>query len=96
MGLLNGMLGVSCMILPTLGIIAGYLPSVWVTIIVGYLLYYTAQIIVTHLGQAKDIKHSILAHFKNDYRYMIGYSMIIWFSMIPILLTVFQTACYQI
>ena len=62
-GLVNGMVGSSCLVLHVIGITAGYLTTLWVCLLVGYLSYYTAYLIIVHLGKAKSIKESILAHF---------------------------------
>ena len=75
---------------------AGYWTTIWVSLLVGYCLYYTALLILTHLGHAKNMKESILAHFQDDYTYMIGYSLIIWFSFIPFLILRFKVICHEV
>jgi hypothetical protein len=61
----------------------------------GFFSYYTAQLIIIHLGKAKNIKECILAHFEDD-RFMVGYSFFIWISFIPMLVSYFRIICLQI
>ena len=56
LGLVNGMVGSSCLILPIIGLTAGWLTTIWVCLLTGYVSYYTAYLIVVHLGKAKNIK----------------------------------------
>jgi hypothetical protein len=81
------------LVVPLIGRSAGYWTTIWVSLLVGYCLFYTAELLLTHLGEAKNMKESILAHFKDDYRYMTGYSLIIWFSFIPFLILRFKIIC---
>jgi amino acid permease len=94
-GLTNGMIGGTILVLPLLGIRTGYLMTFIVCMVLGFLSYYTAYLIVTHLGKGRHIKDSILSHFNNDYRYMTGYSFFMWFSFIPVFLTYFRLICLQ-
>lgn len=96
LGLVNGMIGSGFLILPVVGISAGWFTTIWVTILVGYMAYYTAYLVVVHLGKARNIKDSFLAHFKYDYIYVRGYSFLIWLSFIPFLLGYFRLICMQI
>jgi hypothetical protein len=90
------MVSINCLVLPIMGLQAGWATSLWTNIVVGYLTYYTAKLIVTHLGRGANIKSCILNHFGQDYRYMRAYSLIIWLSIIPFLLTQFRIICEQI
>ena len=63
LGLINGTIGSALLILPVISISAGYVTSIWVTTSVGLATYYTADLIVLHLGKGRSIKESILAHF---------------------------------
>ena len=97
-GLLNGMIsgaGIS-VVLPLVGLTAGWLTSIWTCILIGFISYYTARLIITHLGKGNTVKESILEHFDNDYRYMIGYSVIIWFTEIVQSIIFFRILCLQI
>jgi hypothetical protein len=96
LGLVNGMVGSSCLVLPVVGLTAGYITTIWVCLIIGYISYYTAYLIVLHLGKGRNIKESILAHYQADYKYMVGYSFFIWLSFIPMLVTYFRIICLQI
>jgi len=79
-GLANGMIGGTILVLPILGITTGYIISPLLIIVMGFISLYTAYLVVVHLGKEKNIKESILAHFHQDYRYMVGYGIIIWIN----------------
>jgi hypothetical protein len=95
-GLVNGMIGGTCLVLPQLGIVTGYVTVIWVALLTGFISYYTARLIVTHLGKGKQIRDCVMAHFQNDYRYMRAYSFFMWFSFIPLLIIYFRIICLQI
>ena len=90
------MIGISALILPVVGLQTGYLTIVWVCLLMGYISYYTASLIVVHMGQSKNIKESILSHFNNNYNYMIFYSGVIWLSFFPVFVSFFRLLCLQI
>ena len=94
--MVNGMLGPSSLILPVSGLAAGWFTSTWTLLLVGFLLYYTAHLIITHLGKSPNIKYSILAHFNNNYTYMSIYSIIIWLSFVPFVVLIFNLICLEI
>ena len=60
LGLLNGMIGIAALMLPVIGLTSGYLTSIWICLLIGVISYYTAELIVIHLGKAKNIQKSIL------------------------------------
>jgi hypothetical protein len=43
-------------VLPLLGIKAGYVTTIIVSFIIGFISYYTASLYVIHLGKEKDIR----------------------------------------
>jgi hypothetical protein len=96
LGMLNGMLCVNAIVLPTLGLSAGWVTTIWSNFLIGYLLYYTAYLIIKHMGKSKNMKYSILAHFDNDYRYMSAYGIIIWVSFVPFVFFFFNVVCKEI
>jgi amino acid permease len=79
-GLANGMIGGTILILPVLGLTTGYVLSPLLIIMMGITSLYTAYLIIVHLGKEKNIKESVLAHFHQDYRYMVAYGTIIWLN----------------
>lgn len=95
-GLLNGMIGGTILILPLTGIATGYITTLIVCLGTGGVCYYTGNLIVVHLGKAKNIKESILYHFDQNYWYMTVYAFIIWSSEIPILALYYNLICLQI
>lgn len=95
-GLINGMIGGTCLVLPLIGIRAGYLTTIFVCVITGFVGYYTAYLIVLHLGNSRNIKDCLLIHFNHDYRYVVAYSLFIWLSFISFLLIYFRIICLQI
>ena len=54
--LIIGMTGFNGLILPVMGLTSGYITSIWVNLLVGYISYYTASLIITHLGKSKNMK----------------------------------------
>ena len=44
------------LVLPVLGLITGHVDSIMVILVVGFCTYYTASLIVTHLGKSRSIK----------------------------------------
>ena len=97
-GLVNGMVSGAgiCVVMPNLGLSAGWLTSLWVCTLTGFISYYTARLIVTHLGKGNTIKECVLSHFNNDYRYMRAYAAFIWFNLIVQLIIYFRIICLQI
>ena len=81
------------LVLPVMGLTAGYITSIWVNLLVGFISYYTASLIITHLGKGKNMKESVLAHFKGDYKYMMAYSIINWLSFVPLIFLNFNFVC---
>ena len=95
LGLLNGMIGGTVLVLPILGLRAGYIDTLVVSLFMGFISFYTGYLIVLHLGKAKSIKDYILSHFNNDYKYMQIYSGFIWFSFIPVFIIYFRLIVLQ-
>jgi amino acid permease len=95
-GLVNGMIGGTCLVIPYMGIKTGWAMSIVICLIIGWISYYTAYLIILHLGKGTQIKDCILTHFDNDYRYMTGYSFLIWLSFMPFMLIYFRIICLQI
>jgi hypothetical protein len=89
-GLVSSMIGIAGMFLPIMGMQAGWFTSFWTNLVVAFLTYYTASLMVSHLGTSKNIKASILNHFQHDHRYMQAYGFVIWLSVIPFLLVGFH------
>jgi amino acid permease len=95
-GLLNGMLGGTILILPLVGLKTGYMTTFVITSFIGFISYYTAKLIVVHLGNARNMKECILNHFDHDYSYLVGYSVILWTRKIPSIILYFKLICLQI
>ena len=94
--MVNGMLASSTLMMPSVGLASGWLTSSWTCLAMGYMLYYTAALIITHLGKAINMKYSILAHFNNNYKYMSAYGFIIWLSFVPFTVGGFNMLCSEI
>jgi amino acid permease len=95
-GLVNGMIGGTCLSLPLIGLKTGSITTIIVCIVTGFISYYTAYLIVLHLGKGRQIRDCVLSHFNNDYRYMTGYSFFIWISFMPVMLIYFRIICLQV
>jgi hypothetical protein len=83
-------------LLPVIGIKSGYITTLIVSLIIGYINYYTAQLIVMHLGKEKDIRKAVLVHFDYDRKYVKIYSFFIWLSFLPCFCVNFKVICLQI
>jgi len=94
--IVSGMVGTSCMVIPIISLNVGWLTIILTNVIVSFILYYTASLIVTHLGHAISMKESILEHFKNDHKYLVGYGFIIWVSLLPFLLLMVRIVCLEL
>jgi hypothetical protein len=51
LGLVNGMVSSTILVLPYLGIVSGYASSILLCILFGFVCYYTAFLLVTHIGR---------------------------------------------
>ena len=69
-----------CVVLPLLGLSAGWFTSIWTSMLVGFVSYYTGSLIVTHLGKGHTVKECLLEHTSHDYNYLRAYCGIIWFN----------------
>lgn len=96
LGLINGTIGSVLLILPVVAITAGLFTSIWVCLVIGFVTYYTADLIVIHLGRGKNIQESILAHFDYNRKYLKAYSFVIWLSLIPFIVGYFRLICLQV
>ena len=97
-GLVNGMISGAgiCVVLPQLGLTAGWLGSILVCSVAGFISFCTARLIVVHLGKGNTVKECILEHFNQDYRYMRAYGGFIWFNLVIQLIIYFRIICLQI
>lgn len=94
-GLVNGMIGGTILVLPIIGIQTGFIMTLIVCAGLGFLTYYTCYLIILHLGKAENITISILAHFKEDPKYLLLYNFLIWISFVTILPIYFKLICLQ-
>lgn len=74
----------------------GYLTSLLVVLVIGFISYYTASLILVHLGRGRNMKESILAHFDGNYNYMTGYGFINWLSFMPLIIIIFNFICLEV
>lgn len=95
-GLLNGMVGGTILILPIVGISTGYVTAVIVCSLLGFVSYYTGNLVVVHLGNAKNMTESILNHFNQDYSYVTIYAIIVFCSQLPSHIIYFNLICLQL
>ena len=96
LGLVNGMIGGTCLVLPQIGISTGWITTIWVCLICGLIAYYTARLMILHLGEGRHIRDTVMSHFKNDIRYLKMYGFIMFFSFVFVLIIYFQIICLQI
>jgi len=65
LALVNGTAGGIVLVLPIIGLYAGYILIPLVILIASMCCYYTAVVMFQHLGKAKTINQSIMNHFAN-------------------------------
>ncbi len=95
-GLLNAMIGGTMLIIPILALTAGTMEQLLFSLVLGLITAYTAYLLVSHLGTAKNIKHLILGHFGEDVRVTSVYNVIIWFSFTSAMIVYFNLFCVQV
>ncbi len=95
-GLVNAMIGGTMLVIPILAMNSGYLDWIIGCLVICCITFYTAYLLVHHLGKAKNIKYLILNHFGNDNTYTIIYNIVIWFSFATAMITYFQLFCVMI
>lgn len=96
MALLNGMIGGTILILPLLGITSGWLMIPLVALVYGLISFFSAYLIVLHLGDAPNINETILDHFKGDHFYSVIYNIFVGFSLFGFLLSYFPLIVKQL
>ena len=65
-GLLNAMIGGTMLIIPILAMKCGYWDWIIGCLAICLITGYTAQLMVRHLGKAKNIKYLLLNHFDHS------------------------------
>jgi len=95
-GLLNAMIGGTMLIVPILALTAGSVEQLLFSLVLGLVTAYTAYLLVSHLGVAKNIKHLILGHFAEDLRVTSVYNMMIWLSFTSAMIVYFNLFCVQV
>lgn len=90
------MVGGTILVLPLLGIQTGYITTIIVSFVVGYISYYTALIYIVHLGKEKDIRQALLVHFSFDEKYLKIFSFCLWLGFLPFFWEYFRLICLQI
>ena len=91
-----GLIAFNGVVIPIMALSAGYLTSLLVNLGIGFITYYTASLILVHLGKGRNIKESILAHFDGNYNYMMGYGFVNWLSFMPLIIITFNFICLEI
>ena len=90
------MVGGTILVLPLMGIQTGYITTILVCLVVGYISYYTSKIYVVHLGKEEDIREAVLIHFGGDGKYGKLFSFLMWIGFVPTLWEYFRLMCLQI
>jgi amino acid permease len=93
-GILNGMIGGTILILPLLCLGSGYLTSLTVCALAGFICYYTAHLIVTHIGKS-SIREWITEHFHNKYGFVILYDVFSFLGGVLVFIIYFKLICLQ-
>lgn len=96
MGLLNGMVGGTILVLPLIGLQTGYILIPIVSLIFGSISFYTCYLILTHLGEAPTLKDSVKEHFNNRKGFLVFYDLVLGGSFIGILINYFKLILNQL
>lgn len=96
LGLLNGMIGGTILVLPLVGLQAGYVNIALICLVMGMIEFYIVYLIVLHLGKSNSLKECILAHFGNDYWYVKANSFLIWLGFAPLFFIYFRLIVLQL
>ena len=80
-GLINGMVGGSALVLPLLGLEAGYIAIPFISVFFGVVSAYSCLLTVEHLGECKNIRDSILEHFYGLHTVTVFYNFVMGMSL---------------
>lgn len=90
------MIGGTVLVLPILALHAGYVNMTVICFIMGMMSYYTAYLIISHVGVSKDIQVSILAHFAHNTTILKMYNVLICLNIAGTSIVYFQLIVMQI
>jgi amino acid permease len=94
-GMVNGMIGGFILILPVNGLHAGLIFTLLVIIIIGAFSYYSCYLCVVHLGDQKDLDHSMFNHFNKSYVIKIIYDLTVFSNLLFLGFLYFDLICIQ-
>ena len=95
-GLLNGMIGSGCLVLPVMGLHIHPLVVTIACLAVGAYSHYTGYLMVQHMGEATSIKEALLSHFGHNPMPCKVYTLATWFKFIFFVSFLFNLTCQQI
>ena len=95
-GMLNGMLGGTILVVPLLGKESGYLMIPVVTLYFGLVSWYCTYLLVYHLGDHKSIAESFTEHFNGKLLPGQIFNVLVDLAMGVVLIIYFQLACKQV
>ena len=90
LGLLNGMIGGTILVLPLMARDAGYILVPLINLLVASMSCYTLFITMSHLGECKNIRESILEHFNNAYYSIVTYNILLSLNLLGSLMVYFR------
>lgn len=96
LGVLNGMIGGTILVLPLMGIETGYALIPVIALLYGSFSYYSCRLIILHLGECNNIRDAILAHFNNSHTATVIYNFIIGASLMGLLINYFMLIIKQL
>lgn len=84
--LTNGMVGSTILVIPILTLKTGTILSLIITLITGFLSFYSCYLYVQHLGNHSDLDKAMYYHFWNSKAVKIFYDFIIFFNMLLVMI----------
>jgi len=94
-GLSNGMIGGTILVLPLLALKTGWLLITPITLISGFFSYFSCLLCLRHLRNYKSLDVAIFHHFGKKKAYKIFYDVIIVISISALLILYFSLICEQ-
>ena len=89
------MIGGTILVLPLLGLAAGYLWIPILCIFYGFISYYSCQLILQHLGDCPNIRTAILEHFNNRHYVTVIYNLVMSIALFAVIINYYLLVIKQ-
>jgi amino acid permease len=93
--MVNGMIGGLILILPVMALESGWLLTLIVLLVTGFISYYSCYLCVLHTGDASDMDIAMEQHFWNSRKIKMFYEFCIFSTIIVILILYYELIVIQ-